>query len=188
MRRSTPLAGALAFAAAAVACWVAFSPWLAVRGLREAIEGHDVPALEERVDFPRVRESFKDQIRERLHDGSAPDAAGDPLAALAMGVVSKAVDVMVDALVTPSSLATLARGVRPPLPTAGAAPPATGEPPRRELFPDARLSREGLDRFSLFVPSAAGGELRFVFRRRGLGWTLESILLPPETPAPGPAS
>lgn len=188
-----------ALVAACAVAWFVLSPILAVRGLGEAIEQADAEALEERVDFPSVRQGMKDQINAEMLRRSGIDAADNPLGAFAIGIASKLADGMVDAFVTPSGLALLSRGRQPLLPPRGAsadepqprhpapdavAPDAddevdeTGDAASSRPFADARIERESFDRFAMHVPDDRGGELRFAFRRHGLGWKLERVELP----------
>jgi len=187
----------------AAAVWFVVSPILAVRGLGDAIERADASALEERVDFPTVRQGMKDQINAEMLRRSGVDAADNPLGAFAIGIASKLTDGMVDAFVTPSGLALLARGRQPFLSTPfdddPSPPPApaprdgapdavprnaegdagdTADPEASRPFADARIDRESFDRFTMRVPDERGGELRFGFRRHGLGWKLEHVGLP----------
>jgi hypothetical protein len=188
MKRGIALVALLLVAAGA---WLVVSPILAVRGLGDAIERSDAVELEQRVDFPALRQGFKDQINAAMLERSGIDAASNPLGAFAVGLAAKLADGMVDVFVTPAGLALLARGRQPILPPGpppvlapreeelGDEPPAgEADAASRRVFADARIDRESFDRFSLFVPDERGGELRFGFRRHGFGWKLEHVALP----------
>ena len=48
----------------------------------------------------------------------------------------------------------------------------------KEPFANARVTREALDRFSVWVPNDKGEEVRFVFHRYGIRWKLTGIVVP----------
>jgi len=164
----------------AVALYYYAAPHLAVLGLREAILKGDSVELGDRVDFARVRQSIKDQLNATVLEKSSEELASNPFGALAMGLASKLVEGMVDSYVTATGLAALAKGRKPE--TDATAPESsassTSLQQRVEPFANARLSRESLDRFSVWVPTDTGKETRFVFRRYGLSWKLTEVLLP----------
>ncbi|MFK7896362.1 MAG: DUF2939 domain-containing protein [Myxococcota bacterium] len=174
-----------------VACLAAayfwFSPVVALSGFRTAIEEEDAAGLEDRVDFPAVRTSLKAEFNAQILAGSPKGVAENPLGAFAIGLASKVVDGIVDASVTPAGLAQLARGHSKTPSTAGGRHEGRGrrgetssttEEEQGELFADARMDRETLSRFSVWVPNDDDEELRFVFRRRGISWWLTAIELP----------
>lgn len=162
----------------AIALYYYLSPIRALDGLRSAIERGDAAELEERVDFPSVRESLKAEIAEHILADVAPEMSDNPFGVLAMGLASKMIDAFLEAAVTPSGLARMARGDSRPV------SPDEREPRERrprgpeELFRDARIDRETSSRFSAWVPADDGDEIRFVFRRSGLSWRLSAIELP----------
>ena len=47
-----------------------------------------------------------------------------------------------------------------------------------DVFANARVTRDGLDRFSAWVPNEQGEEVRFIFHRYGFGWKLTSLSIP----------
>ncbi len=192
--RRLPLVALVAFVVAAGA-YLAFSPHLALDRLADAIDEGDEAKLREHVDFPVLRENLKDQLNSVLMDEASEGMAGNPLGALAIGLASRLVDPVVDSLVTPSGIAQLARGDNPARGLTGddaddrasAADPSErgdGEDERDEdgriAFEDARLSRDSLDRFSVWVPTdeAGGDEVQLVLHRYGLTWKLTNIVLP----------
>lgn len=156
--------------------WLAGSPHVAARRLGEALRAGDPVTLERRVDFPVLRQNLKEQLNAKMLEKAGGDAAANPIGAVVMGIASIFVDEMVDAFVTPSGLSSLA---------SGRIPPALGEPGRdadsseRDPFARARITRDALDRFSMWVPDHEGGEIRFVLSLQGLAWRLTNVVLPP---------
>jgi len=92
------------------------SPLLAVRGLMQAARAGDEAALEQRVEFPALRQSMKDEMNARLvaemrRDlGDHDRALGGLGMLLAPGLISSAVD----ALITPKAVAAMVTEAREP--------------------------------------------------------------------------
>src|SRR5262245_57766838 len=96
-----------------------------------------------------------------------PNLASNPFGALAIGLVSKLVESMVDSYVTPSGLAGLAQGRTA---EAGSTSDSSSLHQSEQPFARGRLDRESFERFSVWEPTDSGKEVRFVFRRYGLRW------------------
>ena len=173
------LAAGAVFLIAAVAYNTA-SPYLALSGLKDAINSGDTAELEDRVDFEALRESLKAELNATVMAEAASGLQDNPFGSLAIGLATKLVDGIVDSTVTPSGLARLATGATPAPPDTPSERPTEKSENTRELFPDARVERDTFSRFSVWVPSDQG-ESRFVFRRTGLTWRLTGIELPDST-------
>jgi hypothetical protein len=172
----TKKASLLTAAALAGALYLAASPFLAVRSLQTAIEQRDSEALEDRIDFPALRENLKEQLNAFMIARATEEQGGSPLGALAVGLASRFADGMVDSFVTPAGLAQAMSGEK--MATRASGPGGAAERADGELFRDARYSYHSLDRFSVWLPNASGGETRLVLKRRGLSWKLTNIALP----------
>src|SRR5262249_46729460 len=96
-----------------IGVYFALSPYLALRGLRSALLSGDSVVLEDRIDFPRLRENLKAQLNVAMLKNTNSELSDNPFSALALGLASKLVDAMVDSFVTPVGIASLARGERP---------------------------------------------------------------------------
>lgn len=167
--------GPLAFMVACVAAiWLYFTPHLAVRRLQLAAESGDRAALEELVDFPAVRASLKDELREALAGRVAKESERNPFAAFGAALAGVVLDPLVDSFVTPSGIAAAVRGERPSL-------GGSGERAEREAK-KLEISRgyEGAGSFVLhFRDRESGAErMSLVMRRDGLAaWKLSAIHL-----------
>jgi hypothetical protein len=155
--------------------WLAGSPHLAARQLGEALRAGDPVALERRVDFPVLRQNLKEQLDAKMLEKAGGDAVENPIGAVVMGIASIFVDGMVDAFVTPSGLSSLASGRIPPAPGERG---RDADPSKRDPFARARITRDALDRFSMWVPDDSGGQIRFVLSLQGVGWRLTNVVLP----------
>lgn len=86
----------------AVASYWYWSPYLAVRQMQSAAQTRDADAFNDRVDYPKLRESLKGQFSAMVSEkmGNAEDS-GNPFAALGTMLGMAMVNQFVDAMVRP---------------------------------------------------------------------------------------
>lgn len=152
------------------------SPYIALNGLRSALDTGDSEEISNRVDFPLLRQNMKSQLLGVLEKEVGTASEDNPFAALASGVASVMVDETLDALVTPAGIARLVAGDR----AIAARGPGDeqSQSTRRNLLNEARIVHESLDRVSVFVPNDFGNEIRIVMDRDGLTWKLTNVVIP----------
>ena len=155
----------LALVALLVGGWYVGSPWWAMKGLVDDAKAGDLAGLEERIDFPTLRENARTDVRaaiaQRTGQGGWLDEMGG---AVAERIANEAID----QAITPAGLATLvASGTF-------AAPLIPERLKGQEL--NWEVEREGLDNFravSSFDDGTEGPVLKF--ERDGLGWDVVGI-------------
>ena len=168
--------------------WWYASPLMALDGLRDAAQTGNAAELEERVDFPRLRESIKGQLRTALaeatssEDGALGAVAG---AALGLGVGDR----IVDGMVTPEWVAdavskgTKAREAIEPAPGSEADQQSDNVVSRSAGASDAMsydIRRTGFSNFQVDTANADGvAGPTLLFERDGLGWDLVGIEMKP---------
>lgn len=164
------------------------SPYVAIVGLVNTLRAGDKDGLEERIDFPAVREHLKAEITASFlaKFQSDPELRDNPFAGLGLALVPALADKAVDALVTPEGLARLL------------APEENADRgPVFGLPKDAGYMT--LDRFRVSAPAGEGktSKINLILRRRGLfTWIVTRIELPKDilageaaaTPSSGSAS
>ncbi|WP_193315658.1 DUF2939 domain-containing protein [Janthinobacterium aquaticum] len=92
-------------AAVVVIATVYASPYLAVRQIKTALAERDAVALADKVDFPALRESVKQQMNGAMADSvKAVGASDNPFAAMGQAVAGAMLGKMVDAMVTPGGV------------------------------------------------------------------------------------
>jgi hypothetical protein len=155
--------------------YVVASPFVTYHQLRTAADQRDAEALAEHVDFPAVRQDLKDQLNAEASSRIAEKADNDALAVLGGLLASVVVDRVVESLVTPSGLAELMKGE---IPKTGKPAGKRRETTGRQRADRVRYGYASWDKFVVTVPDKASREVRFILRRRGLGWKLTAIKLP----------
>ena len=163
------LAGGFAFA----------SPYIALEGLRDALESGDAEDISDRVDFPLLRLNMKDQLHAVMAKNVGRESEDNPFAALATSMASLVIDKALDALVTPAGVAKLVAGQQlldPQAPDDNQTPDGDSNT-RRNLLSEARVVHDSLDRVSVWVPNDYGNEFRIVMRRFGMTWKLTNVIM-----------
>lgn len=165
----------MAFVAAilvAAGVWYWASPYYAMYQLQDAAREGNKDALKEHVDFPAVRASMKQELRERLAAEMAKEQGDNPFGAMGMMFAMGLVGTMIDGMVTPEAIAAMVEHGR--IQREGA---ETSSQSAQEQ--DWSVERDGLDTFRA-SPEGDGVQagLALVFERDGLSWNLVGIELP----------
>jgi hypothetical protein len=148
--------------------WYVYSPAWTVSRMVAAAKSGDAEALAARVDFPALKADLKADLSARL----AAEAKGDnsPTARIGVAIARSMMDQVIEAFASPGGMrATFA------------ALDDSDAPPGSKTAGKPKIERQGFSRFRLSRGSSSSG---LVFERRGLGWKLTGIDLPPSPPPP----
>lgn len=147
--------------------WFATAPTRTLREIHAAARNRDMAALERLIDF----QSFKASMR-RLVSRDAAKATAEqknPLAARTREMVAR----LVEAAITPQSIAAMFSGHLPSVKQAVAPPqPAMNAPPAEMRADWTSLSAA---RVSIQPKGNAGASFAFVMQREGLTWRLSGV-------------
>jgi DUF2939 family protein len=171
---------AIAILLAAIGGWLYYTPYLAVKNMREAAERKDSATLSRYINYPSLRESLKATLNASMLSKIGKQKDTSPFAALGTALVMALIGPMVDAMITPEALAMMMKGEKPALKEKGkpAAAPASAASDR-----DVETLM-GYESFDQFVVSAkkkgtADEPIALVFQREGIwSWKLTAIRLP----------
>lgn len=156
-----------------------FSPYLAVYNMKKAAEAKDADALSSYVDYPSLRETLKANFNAKMASEVAKSQTGNPFEALGSALAAALINPMIDALVTPESLAMLMKGEKPQLDKSGRE--STDKAKSDESNTETSMSYKGFNRFVVKVKGKDNTEapVEFIFKRDGLiSWKLTSLRLP----------
>ena len=173
MRKRTAIASAAAILVAVIAAWYWASPFFAVASLRNAAIRADTNALNERVDFSRVRDELKTQLSSLLISKMTDNLRGNPFAAIGVAIAAKLTDVMVDAMVSPAGIAALVKA-------GSEKTPAEVSGFRLMMSTEVAVHRYGLDAFDFYSVNNKEKLPTLRFAREGLSWRLTSVQMPKE--------
>jgi Protein of unknown function (DUF2939) len=172
----------------AAGAWFYLAPYGVLRDMQAAAHAKDAGKLASHINFPAVKDSVKTSLGAKFSN-SAKDS-NNPLAALGAALASSIINPLVDALVTPDTVALmLTRGEKPkktdgPAPGPAPQPAPGGDPAPNAQSPketETHASYESFDRFVVTVRRVGSTEqpLGLVFLRDGLiGWKLSALRLP----------
>jgi hypothetical protein len=169
------------------------SPLWALRQMQTNARSGDATAFNAFVDYPRVRDSLKQQLSAKLGrsigaSGRAQDGVANAAAALGAAIGTAIAGPMVDAAVQPSVvMRAIQQGQLLPRPTLGGA--SASDPPGPAVGSDAgprsliwSAQREDADHYVAYVRRPDEPEsqrLGFVLERHGFaGWRLTDVRLP----------
>jgi hypothetical protein len=147
------------------------SPYYSLWRFGETIRANDMNALAARVDFPRVRDSLKKQIRDHFI-GVRETKKNDLVAQLLTASGPSLLDQLVDAYVTPDGLATII-GNPAPLKNATSLASLSSVSRERREIDWSKARRAFFTSPRDFAADHEGVTLRFRFN--GLGWKLREI-------------
>lgn len=171
---------AAALAVAAVGGYWYYSPHLAMKSMYAAAQKQDADAFNERVDFPKLRESLKGQMSAIMAEkvGSAPGSGGEALGAmLGMSMVNQFVDAFVRPEVVMKAMSSGELN-----PHAGQGKPTSGERTGERKKVDWTIERKGTDKVIAYGreqdKAANDKPVGLVFERYGfVDWKLTEIRL-----------
>lgn len=194
---SKAIKAAAIVAVLAITSYWYWSPFLAVRQIQSAAQKKDADAFNERVDYPKLRESLKGQLSAVMGEQMAKTQdASNPLAALGSMLGLVMVDRFVDAMVRPETVmramqnGQMSPGAKPTAdtPSTPADKPldqASQEPKDKDEKPQWTYDRKGVDKLIAYAtdpqkPLAPDSEkLGVVFERNGFAnWKLTEVRLP----------
>lgn len=162
-----------------IIAFIAATPFFTVSHIKTSIVEKDSDKLSENVDFPVFRQNLKKQFNTAMMKNVGAELSNNPFAAIAAGFATNMVDGVVDSFVTPSGLATLMEGKKPSLSGSRRNNPSnTDQANRDDLFKNARYSYDSFSRFSIYVPTDTGDEIRFILQRDGLSWKMVDMIVP----------
>lgn len=154
--------------------WFYFAPYLAVSGMKSAAEAKDAVKLSDYVNFPALKESLKASFNAKLTSDVVKEKDGNPFAALGATLAAAFINQMIDAFVTPESLAMMMRGDKP----------QSAKNIEKTKFLDSNvdtsMTYESFDRFVVTVKKKGTTEepLGLVFNRDGMfSWKLSAVRL-----------
>jgi hypothetical protein len=171
MRKSWIVAAILLVIAAGVG-WYFESPSWTLKQMASAAHARDSDKLSSYIDFPKLRESTKSQLKAAV-TAKLTSGTSNGFEALGMMLGMSMIDNMVDGMFTPEGIAAMFAAQKAAPAKKPAAKPFGIDATNREIV------RDGFDRFRLHDKRASGQDGDLVFERHGLGWKLAQIKVPP---------
>ena len=156
-----------------------FTPYLAVHNMKKAAENKDADALSDYIDYPSLRESLKANFNAKMASEVAKSIDGNPFGALGAALAVVLINPMIDALITPESLAMLMKGEKPELDKSESSLNKKSQSEKSNT--ETSRSYKGFNRFVVKVKGKGSPEepVEFIFKRGGLiSWKLSALRIP----------
>lgn len=167
----------------ALGTYVVAGPYLAIRGISQAIERQDTAALARHVDFPMLRANLKAQLDDYVVRQIGIDASSSLFGGIAAQLAGGITGAGVDVLATPAGIGAVLQGHQ--LWKRASGETVDGDTWSRPMparpLKDSHKRFESTSRFTATVTTPDGRPVVFVLDRQGLRWRLTDIRLPLST-------
>lgn len=174
--KTKSILAALVLAVAGIGSYWYFSPYLTIKSMRDAAQTADADAFNDKVDYPKVRESLKGQMSAMMAEKLGPTDNGFAAfgAMLGMAVVNQ----MVDAMVRPEMvMRSMQNGEFKSMPNAGKdTPSGQADQKKVEWILDRKSANKVIAYSQEFGQAAPNKDFGLVFERSGFAdWKLSEI-------------
>lgn len=169
--------GLLAALLLAMLGYVAAGPYLAINGIRNLIASGQYGELWRFVDYDQLRDSLRPQLQAKIAQGLIGRVGQSQTTQAISGVTALLAQPAIDAMVSPTGIATLLTGSALAHRLTGQVD-ADGKARAADPLADADTAFASPSLFTATVPNADGKPVVFEFRRRGLDWKLAGLRLP----------
>lgn len=155
------------------------SPYIAINSIKNAAQAGDSGKLSKYIDYPSVRQSFKDQMNAMMVKEMA-NQENNEWAALGAMLASTMVDKMIDGIVTPEGMALMLQGknLKDGLPQST----HTSQSETKEVFgADYTRRYTGFNNFEIMIKDKERAQsVKIHMVRDGLRWKISKIAMPLE--------
>jgi len=182
-RRIMPILICACAVVALLAPYYVWSPYHAASSLRNAVNDGDPAGLNAAIDFPSVRASLKEQIKNQLTQSGLQDAPSHSSAGSASSTVLSMIDHSIDVYVTPEGISALVNK-SDSFANEDQSQLISSEEAAKILltFTGQPVNNQGLASLDDFVLDWNAAMLHLQFQ--GLGWKLKRVVLRPDLGLP----
>lgn len=154
------------------------SPYLVLNGIKNAAQAEDVEKVSAYIDYPSVRQSFKDQMNAYMVKEMASKET-DGWEALGTMIASTMVEKMVDAVVTPEGMTLILQGkdFKQSLQSHDKLSSEESSSPKNKIEYNTRYLSMNLFEATL-QNSENGKQIKVIMERDGLSWKVKKLVLP----------
>lgn len=154
------------------------SPYLAINSIKNAAQAGDSEKISKYIDYPSVRQSFKDQMNAYMFKEMASKEANGWEALGAM-MASTMVDKMIDAMITPEGMTLMLQGkdLKSTSSNGSDDPQVSGA--KEESKPDYSSRYASMNDFEVVIKDQdKAKEVKVMMVRDGLSWKINKIVVP----------
>lgn len=153
------------------------SPYLVLNSIKTAAQNGESEKVSQYIDYPSVRQSFKDQMNAMMMK-EVQKQENDGFAALGAMLASAMVDKMIDAVVTPEGMTLMLQGKDLKQSVSGGEN-ESAEHKQEEHQPDYETSYTSFNDFQVVIKDPnKSKEVKVLMVRDGLSWKINKIVVP----------
>ena len=172
------LLGALIAVVVVICGYLYASPYLALNSIKNAAQAGDSEKVSKYIDYPSVRQSFKDQMNAMMMK-EMTNQKNDGFAALGAMLASTMVDKMVDAFVTPEGMTLMLQGKNLKESQQSNAPTEESEAKQEKQKPEYSSGYTSINDFEVLIKDQdKAKEVKVHMVRDGLSWKINKIAVP----------
>lgn len=152
----------------------ASGPFITIDGIRSSIKEKDSDRLSTYIEFDLLKKNLKEQFNTQMLKAADPDK--NPLGMMVVGFASQVVDGLLDAYLTPSSIALLLEGEKPDQYKSAFNHQDTAKKKTTEPLEEYSVKFISHDRFYVYTKGSQGQEIKIILQRFGLDWKVTNII------------
>ena len=161
----------------AIAGYLYASPYLVLNSIKTAAQNGESEKVSQYIDYPSVRQSFKDQMNAMMMK-EVQKQENNGFAALGAMLASAMVDKMIDAVVTPEGMTLMLQGKDLKQSVSGGEN-ESAEHKQEEHQPDYETSYTSFNDFQVVIKDPnKSKEVKVLMVRDGLSWKINKIVVP----------
>lgn len=171
------LIGALIAIVVVICSYLYATPYLALNNIKKAAQAGDSDTVSKYIDYPSVRQSFKDQINAKMAK-EVMNQDNDGFAALGAMLASSMVDKMIDGIVTPEGMTLMLKGKNLKDSEQASRDAQTAEA-QEEHKPEYQAGYTSMNDFEVVIKDQdQSKEVKVLMVRDGLSWKIHKIAVP----------
>ena len=153
------------------------SPYIAINSIKNAAQAGDSGKLSKYIDYPSVRQSFKDQMNAKMAK-EVMKQDNDGFAALGAMLASTMVDKMIDGIVTPEGMTLMLKGKDLRDAQQDSQDTQTSET-QEQNKPEYEAGYTSMNDFEVVIKDQdQSKEVKVLMVRDGLSWKIHKIAVP----------
>jgi len=156
------------------------SPYIAINSIKNAAQAGDSEKVSKYIDYPSVRQSFKDQMNAYMFKEVASKEA-DGWEALGAMMASTMVDKMIDAMITPEGMTLMLQGKDLKSTSSNGSNDHQVSEAKEKTKPEYISRYTSMNDFEVVVKDQdKDKEVKVMMVRDGLSWKINKIVVPLE--------
>ena len=173
------LIGALIAIVVIICGYLYATPYLALNNIKKAAQAGDSDTVSKYIDYPSVRQSFKDQMNAKMAK-ELMNQDNDGFAALGAMLASTMVDKMIDGIVTPEGMTLMLKGKDLRGTQQDSQDTQTAET-QEQTKPEYEAGYTSMNDFEVVIKDQdQSKEVKVLMVRDGLSWKIHKIAVPME--------